>query len=394
MFSFRQKDEDVVYGILFDIASGSVGVAIVVSNKNERFPKILYQHRVLMRVTEHIRNTEEHLRRIREALFSAALTASQHGGEALRELHSNAHITKVYVTCGSPWSYTIARNVHYENDHSFKINQSLLHDLVLSAEEEIVTKLRETALLKDEQFEVVERATVDISVNEYPVTNPLSLEGTILDLSHVVGAIPRDVLTAIHDVQDKLFPNTELKAHTYMLIMYCILRDILPKLHSICIIDITSEATEFGIVEHNLLTENLSIRYGSASFIRNIATATGKPIADIQTSIEQGLISDDRAAYDAEIEVYTEHIQKAIDDLTSRRIIPSDIVVTADSTYNGFFKDIIEQAITKANIGTIRVIPLESRVISEISTKDADVYLVLGARFFHKLHGCGEMNDV
>lgn len=394
MFSFRHNDEDVLYGVLFDIASGSVGVAIVASHKNDRLPKLLYAHRVLMRVTKQAGSTEEHLRRIREALFSAALTASQHGRDALKKHSSDAKITKIYVTCASPWSYTIARNVHYENDQPFKITHTLLSDLVQSAEDEIISQLRESALLREEQFEVVERATVDIAVNEYPVSDPLSLEGRILDLSHVIGAIPRDILTAIHDAQDKLFPQTELRAHTYMLIMYCILRDVLPKLHSVCIIDVTSEATEFGIVEHNLLTENLFIPYGSSSFIRNVAEETGKPLSDIQALIEHDIEASE-SELQPEIEVYTKHIQKALDDLLSRRIIPSDVIITAERAYHPFFKRVLERAISSANFGTVRVIALDEKIITEIDTESvADVYLALGARFFHKLHGCGEMSDL
>jgi cell division ATPase FtsA len=284
--------------------------------------------------------------------------------------------------------------VHYENDESFKITHSILEDLIQSAEEEITSHLRNISVIHDEGFEIVERATVDIAVNEYPVSDPLSLQGRILDLSHVIGAIPKDILIAIHEAQDKLFPRTELRAHTYMLVMYCVLRDLFPTVGSICIIDVTSEATEFGIVEHNLLAENLFIPFGSSTFIRALAEETGKPISEAEMYLtDQNTLSTTDAELEETRAKYQESVTSAFSDLLSRRMIPSNIIITAQPKYQAFFKAMLEQTLQTVQGKNLRFIEVDPHIINEIASEnEPDVYLALSARFFHKLHGCGEMN--
>jgi len=396
MFYLNRHTNQPVYGALIDISSGSIGVAIIVSDTNKKIPSLLYSHRVTMRITERMGERDENLRRIREALFSGLLQLSQEGLEALHVHNPKAKITKISVTCSSPWSYTVARTVHYEDSKPFEVSKTLINDLINSAEEEIISHVRDTTLLTKEGFAVVERATVDVTVNDYPISNPLGLTGTILGLSHVAGVIPKEIIESVKEAQDKLFPNTDLRIHTFMLVMYCVMRDMFPKLHSLCIIDITSEATEFGIVENNLLAENIFMLYGSNSFIRDIMSKTNMPASDILTRIQA--YSDDKKMLD---DVLSEHAtmfisnaEKEFNEILSRRMIPSDIIISVQKPFIPFFKYTIEDALKNAGQTNVRVLVIDSSTMEEIEhNPDADTYLTLGARFFHKLHGCAESTE-
>ncbi len=396
MFSFRRRNDKHVYGVLVDIGSGTVGVGIVSSHPNDQLPKIIYSHRTMMRITKHPVEKEERLRRVKEALFSATLALSQEGYQTLTAYDTKARIEKLYVTCSSPWAFTVARNIHYENDKSFKITRSMLQDLIQSAEEEVFSEFRKYSSNNEDEFSIVERATVDISVNDYPVLNPISLKGTVLGLSHIAGLVPKEIINSLHEVQDKLFPETELRAHTYMLVMYCVLRDIFPRMPSLCIIDVTGEATEFGIVENNLLIENTFIQYGSTSFIRDIIDTTDKPLSDIESTMraygdETLLSSPDFVTH---MELYEKKIEEAIQNILERRAFPSQVVITAHQSCEKIFKKMIENAIKKVTGKESSILSIEPTLVNEIFHEaEPDVYLALGARFFHKLHGCGEPSD-
>jgi cell division ATPase FtsA len=347
MFGFGHSDEDATYGVLIDIASGTIGVAIVASETEQKIPLILYSKRTSLRITKHKATIEEDLHRVREALLSALLILSQEGLQSLSAHNAKAKITKIYVTCTSPWSFTIARDVHYESDEPFKVNHTIISDLVHSAEEEIVSHIKSSPETEGEDFEIVERATVDMTVNDYPVSHPLNLKGTILGLSHIAGLVPKDIMTSLHEVQDKLFPDTELRVHTYMLIMYCVMRDFFPRLQSLCIINITGEATEFGIIENNLLIENTFVPYGSTTFVREIMEATGKPSSDIITNLQahdddSPLVEPD---FSDQVESYKAKILEAVTHIRTRRIFPSDVIITAHQPYEPIFKHMIEQAL-------------------------------------------------
>jgi hypothetical protein len=395
MFNFRHNDSDAVYGVLIDISSGTVGVAIVESPFGEKLPKLIYTHRNTMRVTKHGAEKSENIRRVREALFSAALTLSQEGKQALAEYNPNAVIKKLYITCSSPWSYTVARTVHYKNDEPFKVTHTIIDDLIQSAETEILNHLRDETEVADEKYSVVERVTVDISINDYPVSQPLNLKGTSLGLSHVAGLIPQEILDAVNEVQEKLFPETELRAHTYMLIMYCVMRDIFPRLNSLCIIDVTGEATEFGVVENGLLIENTSIPVGSNTFVRNVMEATNKPATDIQSHMS---LDNERAhletdVFEPYINEYENQLFNAITKILEHRTIPANIVITTHRPYEHFFAPIVKRVFKKALATDPHMLSIKESIIDEISHGAGDdVYLALGARFFHKLHGCGELH--
>ena len=395
MFHFGGKSDETTYGVLIDVSSGSVGVGIVSSVLGEKLPHIIYAHRNVMRITKHGAEKSEHVRRIREALLSATLLLSQDGVQALLEHNKHARISKLYVTCSAPWAYTIARDVYYENDEPFKVTSAIVNDLIESAESQILTELEHAPLVTENGFSIVERATVDITVNDYPVHDPLKLKGRTLGLSHIVGLIPEDIFSSITEVQEKLFPHTELRAHTYMLIMYCVLRDIFYRVHSLCIVDVTGEATEIAIVEHNVLVENLSIPTGSNTFIRDVMEKTGKPATDIQSCMAH----DADAALDTTVlhenkSTYEEEVKNTLLEILERRTLPKDIIVTVHNhkLYGQFFTPIVESAYASVIGKKPHILKLKDAIMDEvIGNSAADEYLALSARFFHKLHGCGEL---
>lgn len=395
MFNFGKHGNDTVYGALIDISSGSVGVAIVVSLKDEKIPNILFSHRTTMRVTEYGAEKVEHIRRVRESLFTAALVLSQEGMNTLYEFDRNAVITKLYVTCSSPWSYTIARTVNLKNDEPIRVTHSIINDVVQSAETEILNYVHTIPNLGEGEFSVVERATVDITVNQYPIANPINQKGTELGLTHISGLIPQEILEAVDEVQKKLFPKTVLHTHTFMLVMYCVLRDTFPRLNSLCIIDITGEATECAVVENGLLIENVSIPIGRNTFIRNVMSATNKPTADIESHMsvtgDNSHLSD--PFLNEEIQNYEQHLVSLFNKILEHRTLPPDIVITAQNAYEPFFQPIIERAYKKVMRSDGKIISVRQSIVegSENNSID-DMYLIVSARFFHKLHGCGEVD--
>ncbi len=396
MFGLRHENSGPVYGALVDISSGSVGVAIVASFFENKLPILLYTHRTMLRITKHELSKDDGLRKVQEALLSASLILSQDGTSALKQHDEKARISKLYVTCSSPWAFTIARSAHLTEETEFKVTQSVISDLIHSAEEEILQHLEKEALMSEKGFEVVEQATVDITINDYPVKDPINLKGKSLGLSHIAGLIPKEIIDSITEVQNKIFPSTTLRSHTYMLVMYCVMRELFPRSHSLCIIDITGEATEFGLVENNLLIENSYVPYGSNTFIRDMMSKTNKPESDISTSIHSFGDTTDLipATFTDEASVFESHIVASLTSILERRSVPVDVIITVHRPYEHFFKHIIETAFTKAVGKTPNVITLEPAIIDEISHGAGDdVYLALGARFFHKLHGCGELND-
>jgi hypothetical protein len=346
-----------------------------------------------MRITKYDSVKADNLRRVREALFSACLLLSQEGYLALKSYDPRGKVSKVYVTCSSPWSYTLAQHVQYENDIRFKINQSIIDDLIQSAILEISNHLKESKLITDEGFETVEQATMNVRINDYLVSNPIGLSGTMVSLSHIVGLIPREILNGVYEVQDKLFRNSEHRVHTYTLVMFCIIQDMFKNVHSMCIIDVTGEATEFGIAENSLLLENTFVPFGSNTFIRTIMQRTEKPQSDIITMMQA--YSDGSQTMTKEfidhIDQCAETIADGLRKILERRLIPTEIFITAHKPHEKLFRDIIAAAFKKVSDSERQIVLIDSTIINQISKgENGDAYLALSARFFHKLHSQSE----
>ncbi len=391
MFSLGSRTSRPSYGALIDIGSGTVGVGIVASYGEEKAPRLIYTHRLEMRITEHRGTFTDDLRRIREALFSATLLLAEEGQRTLTQEDTNAHIEHLFVTCASPWSYTLVRNVRYENDEEFQVTEAILHDLTETASSEILEEIRKDPRIHDEIFDIVEQSTVDVRINDYLVDAPIGKPGTSVSLAHVIGLIPKELIGTIHEIQDKLFPKTTLRMHTGMLGTYCVIRDIFPHIHSCALINVTGEATECALVENDFFAQNSFIPYGSNTLVREIMERTKRPASDIITTLRLADTHDFDAEIDAIQTQYRALFRSHIEHIREHRAFPNEIVITTHRAYTSWFTKIILKTLHET-LGKEPVLRLiDPLIIEEISKgADEDIYLALAARFFHKVHRCGE----
>ena len=386
MFGFGNSEKAKVYSALIDISSGSVGVGIVVSNHESASPTLLYTHRINMRITKYDSIKADDLRRVREALFSASLILSQEGHLALKEQDPHAKITKIFVTCSAPWSFTLVQNVEYENDIRFKVSHSIISDLIKSAVMEISNQLKDNPSFISDGFETVEEITTDVKINDYAVSNPIGLSGTSISLSHVVGIVPKEIASGVHEVHEKLFKSSTYNIHTYIMVMFYVIRDLFKNVHSMCIINITGEATEFGIAEHDILIENNHVAYGSNSFVREIMQMTGKPQSDVLSSMHAYLENTHTSTSEVEkcIETYSDRVAESLKKILERRSIPKEVCISVHGPHERLFKEVIIKAFKKVSTSERRIILIEPNIIEHIVEGNTDdTYLAFGARFFH-----------
>ena len=397
MFGLSGKGKHSLYGVIMDIGSGSVGIGIIHSDQREKLPKIIFSHRVYMRVSKSGEAGDERFREMREALFSASLILSKEGILALREYDPRGKIDRILVTCSSPWAHTVAKNVVYEQEKNFKVTKSILRDLIETAEKQMAETIEESALVGKMGLRVVEKATVNVHLNGYPVHEPIGLSGKVIDLSHITGLIPEEVLDAVYEVQEKILMNTKLSAHTYMLVIYCVLRDLFPEIDSLSIVDITGETTEVGVVQNGILRETVHAPYGSNTLLRHVAKTFSVSPREALTMLKayaEGTLSDAKQAEVSDsLMPYKESVEKTFADLHAEKTVPKTMVITSLPELEPLFRTVIP-SVAEKTIGTdAKVIEIKRSVLSELGDGDyEDVFISIASRFFHKLHGCGEID--
>ncbi len=396
MFGLGKKKAGVVYGVLYDIGSESVGVAIVESKRDNEYSNIIFSHRVHMRITKKVLSDAERIRTMREALFSASLIISREGLQSLITHDKKARISDILVTVSAPWSYTISRNVRYEGEKDLKITRQLVDDLVSGAESEIATHIE--GLKADTQltYEIVERATVDVRINDYTVAHPLGLHGKEISLVHVTGVIPTDILEAVREVEEKIFPDTSIRSHTFLLVLYCVLRELFPEHTALTLIHVTGESTEFGIVENDTLTESISIPQGLNTLVRSLMSGTEQDAKEIYSELtlyhEHGLSPSREKEIETGLKQYTEALTEKLKEHTFARRFPKEAFVLAPLTFTELFKDVLTPFVkTELNIQS-EIISFKEETLNMTTLSDIeDVNISIASRFFHKLHRCGEI---
>jgi hypothetical protein len=397
MFGLGRPRGKAVYGAIFDIGSESVGVAIVESDQGAKYPRILFSHRVHMRITRKKLDMADRIRMMKETLFSASLIISRDGLEALALHDKHAKVTKMLVSCSAPWSYTISRNVAYEGETELKVSRDLINDLIGSAETEIEKQLKSTDAPSDLSYEVVERATIDVRINDYPVMKPIGLRGKEISLAHVTGLVPREVIAALTEVEQKVFPGTTIRAHTFMLVLYCVLREIYTEHTSMTVVHVTGDTTEFGVVEGDTLVESISAPVGLESVIRSMMENDKETAREMYSLLElyhrNELTPEVGVRVKQALDKYIEIIREELATQARSRRFPKIAFVLAPSPFTPLFTTILEPFLRESLGISGEILTLKEDVLGTTPTHDEnDANIMITSRFFHKLHGCGEID--
>lgn len=398
MFGFGQKNAGVIYGILVDVGSGSLGVGIVESHNREPMPRVIYANRQYMRVTKSNANHDARLREMRQALFSSLLELSKNGLVALREHDPNAHLSRMYVTCSAPWGKTVTQTVSYTDEDEFKVTDEIIRDLIKDADEEIGQ-----AHTGDETdtrtLTVVERATIDVRVNGYSVHTPVGIKGIEVSLSHISGLIPNDVLDAINEAHQKFFPETAITTHTSMLILYLVIQDLFPHTESLLAVDVTGEATEFGVIENGLLVDTAYAPYGTNTLVRDVVERTGKTTADVTSVFREftrGTFSKEtNDAVARELSVYHKAISVTLDTLRDTHHLPRTVALVVPTTFASVIQHIVPKTLNDMFANTYTILPVDERLIKELATTqtEPDLNLSVAGQFFHKMNKKNKFNE-
>lgn len=395
LFSRGQKNGR--YGVLLDIGSGSVLAAIVHSDPNKPHPVIIWSKR------EHVplrdkSSIEESARAVMSALVNASMTLDAEGRGVLRQYDPNARLSELQCGISAPWSYTVTKSITYVQKETFTVTDDLLRKLTDTAEHKITTELKENESVESLGLTIVNRSTMDISTNGYRVVHPQGEKANELVLSHASVVAQTYLIEAINEMRGKLFPETKLTISSYMLMLYSVLRTLLPEQHDYCAVDLTYEATEIGIVRDDSLRYCTHTPVGLFSLAREIAAITGIPVHEAYTHLRGSsfdtFINQLSATKQTEIEEmfeeYTSRIADLFHETGDRLAIPK--LINIHTELNS--EPIMAALVTKAGIQALKTQPVITKIASKIHASMrqtgqttvptiSDEALYVAATFFH-----------
>lgn len=395
MMLWSSNDLQPVYGVLVDVLSGSVGFSLIYSDPHEPQPEILYSHREYIKIVAEP-STDTMVRALRSTLFAAALQFSQDGMAALRKDDKHARVARILLICGAPWARTSTRLIHIEEKEPFSITKEKIGALVQAADERDEEELRRSELLRELNLNLVEHAIVNTAVNGYMVPEPYGMKGRELSLAHISGLMPKALTDAITEIEGKIIPHATRTAHTFALVLFCILRDMHPQVRNALLVDVSGEATELSIMQDEVLLETVVFPHGGHTVARDIAK-------ELKTLPEEAMahMNEQSAASPQNVgqavlaagERYTAAFSEALALLSERYIIPKHIYVITPRKTEKFFTDVLSKVTEghRGQHGSFMLLNEELFKGSKLSAEERDAFVNIEARFFHKLHGCGDI---
>lgn len=341
------KNLSTDYGAVVDVGSGSVGVAIIEINHSKSYPKIVWSHRERMAVGGSNTSVEQ---RLNSAILNAFLVLGNDGVRYLNE-HDGGKISNIQVSFSAPWSYTISRTIHMQADKAFRVDRELLNELVEKASDQAKSHITENLLSGKLALETVANKTVSITENGYQVSEPYHDNINKLSVSQLIAMVSKDLYDHILLNSEKILPNAEVHINTFMYFYYRSLQRLAPKTAEACLIDITAESTELGIIRNGVLESSTNINYGLYTLAREISKTCNLPpeaalscIKDNGVQAKIGLDTEKQAYIDNAIDAYEKELVDLFIRTGDSLSLPKTIFMHTDHRYENFFSERIRNA--------------------------------------------------
>lgn len=391
MFAFLNKTSDVRTAALVDIGSGSVGVAIVKSDSTQKQPEIIWSHREHVQIKD-IEDTKETLKLLKTAIVNAFLELGSVGTKVMREADATLEIETVQAAISAPWSYTVTKSIRYSDEHPFKIDEDTIDSLITTARKQMKASLKDAGL-SAQGLTMINDETINASINGYNLKHLVGQNGRALTLTHLNALSQKSLIDTLNESAEKIFPKAKVTVDSFMYIYHCYLKNIKPDTIEICLIDVTSEATEIGVVRDGILKHVTHVPYGTYTIAREIEAACKVPKEEAFSYLrgsdkEAGTMfsATQKDHLQAILSAYELKISSLFKTTGDKLSIPKTVFLHTDANTEEFFTERIETAAADATLNKHHVHLVTAKLMEE--TDSTDTAILVSAHYYHHNYSC------
>lgn len=410
MSLFSKSDATVRFGAVIEIGSGSVLASIVKSDFKNNHPEIIWSKREY--ATRRIEtDTAVNAKAVITALMNVVLLLESEGKSVLTQTNPHARIEKLQVSMTAPWSYTITKVIGYSKDEPFEITDALLTTLINAAQKKIAEDLKENELASELGLAIMTRATTDIQANDYKIENPRGKMASTITLTQVSAVAQTYLTDAVADIKQKVFKHADMEHFSFMLMFHCIIRELYNQLSEYCLVDITYEATEIGVVRGGILRYCTHTPIGISTLARTVVKILDVPLEEAyaflkepyHTRAMETLPVEKKSAMEVVFDEYQNNLAKLFTETGDKLTIPKILFMHGDNTTEAFFSTQLEAAAKKATGSVHAVHGVSTEILTKNYTADekkalltvsSDTAMLVAAQFFHKQHHCNDFIQV
>lgn len=407
MSIFGREASGERYGAIIDIGSGSVLTAIVHSKPQNLHPHIIWSHREHAAL-RNIDSLEQSAKAVMSALVSAGMILDSNGRRALNEYQPDAIIRELQCSIAAPWSYTVTKSLHYQQEEPFLVTKELIAELTSTIRDQIHSDLNENDTLRDLDLEIIAQGTLQLTANGYQVPHPEGQWAKQLQLVRGNAIAQRYLIEAITDLRNKLLARAKVHSVSFLFMMYLTCRELMQNMHDICLVDVTYEATEIGVVRNGALTYCTHAPFGAFSLAREIAAITDIPLheafgyfhSEQPFAFAEKLNKKQQAEVEKVFDAYSERIAELFQQTGDTLAIPKRIALHTDIKTESFFRTLIGRASKRTLKSDAVITSITKEIIRQTyaqtmnkapKSMPTDTALLLSAQFFHKRQQYGSL---
>ncbi len=397
--SFLSSRNAERYGALIDIGSGSVLVAIVRSDPEKTYPEIVWSKREYAPL-RNVESLTESAKNVMTSLVNALMTLDSEGRKAFYEMTGHTKLPETQVTVAAPWSYTITKNITYAHSEAFTVSDELVEELLRTAHKKVDEDVTEHEQAHQLGLTIISRSVIGLAANGYNLKNTNNQNALSLRVVEASAVAQDYLVTAVKEAGAKVLPETNLRLYSFIMLFFYIIRDIYPESTEYCLVDITYEATELGIVRDGILTYTTHAPYGSFSLAREISGVLGVPLEEAFGYLHDGDMEAALMNYSAEKrseveEIFTAYRQRLTNlfhETGDALSIPKRIFLHGNLHTESFFATQVGEAAKLATKASHAVYPVSKELLSknypsemgiELQRRVIDTALLISAQFFH-----------
>jgi hypothetical protein len=340
----------IPFSLVFDISSGSVGVAIVEENPSEKKPLIVYTYREPIRPAKGS-SPELYLRTLKEALLAVTLEVTSAGMHALTAHGGNIHTIRVLYA--APWSLIVSRTISLEKEEAFSATFGLVDTLVTQALTSAEAPLHEELIFERTGFEVVHQELTDAKLNGYAVTDFTGQQCVSIEVTHLSELVPQTVREAVKDAVRHLALHGEVTEHAFARASTHAVTHIFPHTDSFILVEFAGGATECVVVENGTVRESVSNVVGTHTFEQELAETLGTIREEVRGYLRdytsQSTHDDITKAIQEARDGYKIVIGKLFAELRLKLVLPRNIITLAESEYSDLFLGMVEEEYAQHN---------------------------------------------
>ncbi len=397
-FLFK-RNNSIKYGIIVDIGSGSVLASIIASDSEKLHPDILWSRR---EYTKQRQNDSLSIssKNIITSLVNVLMTLDAEGRKAMTEIVGHQKLTVIQVTIAAPWSYTVAKTITYKNDEPFEISKELVDELIRTAQKKVHEEIFESEKVRELGLSIISKSTIQLFGNGYlfNVTNKQKVSE--LKLIQISAAAQKFLTTAVDDIRDKLFPETKLYLNSFMLPFFSIMKESVATTGEYCLVDITYEATEIGVVRNGFLNYCTHTPIGSFTIAREISKVLSITPEEAYGYLNEKnflqLLNEHGDKQKAQVKEIVQNYKDVVSELFKETgdalSIPRKIYLHSNLKSEPFFNEQIAWAANAATKMNPDVCNVTKRILNKsytdeeiqaLNSSTGDTSLLISARFFH-----------